>query len=265
MRDYINLIERAQNPVINSPAFQNWFKGSKVVDKHGQPLVCYHGTYEDFSKFSYQSENVISYGFNRLGFWFDVDPRTPAYFAGYDENHSNQSMGSVYPCYLNIKKPFFLDSEYLFGEDQQKIRELSKNFQEYSKLFHSGTRDRLGNMVLPNGKFFDERLYRNAKKELDDFQEKLGGSANRIDGFWRMIDLLPNGFQSTTKEVVNFQKELIAEGHDGIYLGDTIADFATRNFDTTHWWIAFHPNQIKSVFAKEFNADSDDISEDFPD
>jgi hypothetical protein len=28
--------------------FWNWFDGSKVVDEHGRPLVCYHGTRRDF-------------------------------------------------------------------------------------------------------------------------------------------------------------------------------------------------------------------------
>lgn len=28
--------------------FWNWFDGSKVVDEHGRPLVCYHGTRKDF-------------------------------------------------------------------------------------------------------------------------------------------------------------------------------------------------------------------------
>jgi hypothetical protein len=29
----------------------------------------------------------------------------------------------------------------------------------------------------------------------------------------------------------------------------------------TDWWIAFHPNQIKSIYSKEFNPDSEHVSE----
>lgn len=32
--------------------FWNWFKGSKVVDKQGRPLVVYHGTAKDFDVFN---------------------------------------------------------------------------------------------------------------------------------------------------------------------------------------------------------------------
>jgi hypothetical protein len=33
----------------DTPAFKQWFKDSKVVDKKGDPLVVYHGTAYDFS------------------------------------------------------------------------------------------------------------------------------------------------------------------------------------------------------------------------
>jgi hypothetical protein len=35
-----------------SDKFKNWFYGSKVVDKEGNPLIVYHGTGAKFSKFS---------------------------------------------------------------------------------------------------------------------------------------------------------------------------------------------------------------------
>ena len=35
-----------------SPEFRAWFKGSKVVDADGKPLVVYHGTIHDFSSFN---------------------------------------------------------------------------------------------------------------------------------------------------------------------------------------------------------------------
>ena len=35
---------QASKPVTESPAFKEWFKGSKIVDKKGEPLVVYHGS-----------------------------------------------------------------------------------------------------------------------------------------------------------------------------------------------------------------------------
>lgn len=256
-------------PITSSPHFQNWFKGSKVVDKEGNPLVCYHGTFEDFVNFSYTPKNRISHGFNRLGFWFDADPRTPAWLAGYTpEGH--YTTGSIYPCYLSIKKPFHLDSEYLFGDDYEEVRRLHDRVKEYSKVFYASRHDRFGNLVnqsdgelarLPDGTLCTSRMYQTVRDEYEAFVNKLGDGTHRIDAFWRLMKLLPGGIKSSTEDVVAFQKELIAEGHDGIYLGDTIADFSTRGHETTHWWIAFHPEQIKSVFAREFNPKSANISE----
>ena len=37
-------ILRNREKVTNSPEFQNWFSGSKAVDKDGEPMVLYHGT-----------------------------------------------------------------------------------------------------------------------------------------------------------------------------------------------------------------------------
>ena len=37
--------------VTDTPEFKRWFGNSKVVDKHGNPLVVYHGTKSDISTF----------------------------------------------------------------------------------------------------------------------------------------------------------------------------------------------------------------------
>ena len=37
--------------VVDTPAFKTWFRGSKVVNTQGQPLVVYHGTTHEFDRF----------------------------------------------------------------------------------------------------------------------------------------------------------------------------------------------------------------------
>jgi len=45
IRHYLNFVEKNLNTTtIDSPAFQRWFNGSKVVDGSGEPLKVYHGT-----------------------------------------------------------------------------------------------------------------------------------------------------------------------------------------------------------------------------
>ena len=43
--------------ITNSPNFRQWFKGSKVVNRKGQPLIMYHGTSHNITVFEYKQEN----------------------------------------------------------------------------------------------------------------------------------------------------------------------------------------------------------------
>lgn len=271
MRNFIQIVESAQvvesatiaQQAMSRPGFAEWFRGSKVVDRNGLPTICYHGTPEDFAEFNHQNGKRISYGFNRLGYWFDTDPRTPLAFTGYEEEHfenRTRGTGAIIPCYLSIRKPFMLDSEYLFGDDQDRIRELYGRMKELGKK-RDQAKYQNGDYRLPDGSYFDEREYYRAREEFEKFHDSLGKNGQRMDAFYRLMELLPQGVKSKDRDVIAFQEELISEGHDGIYLGDTIADFGSRNYDTTHWWIAFHPHQIKSVFAKNFTAGSHDITD----
>ncbi|MFO7189934.1 MAG: PLxRFG domain-containing protein [Pseudomonadota bacterium] len=65
-------------------AFWRWFGDSKVVDENGKPLVVYHGTRNDFSKFR---DGPV---------WFHTDPQQ-AYGSG--------EGGNVMPAYVKIERP----------------------------------------------------------------------------------------------------------------------------------------------------------------
>ena len=87
-----------------TPEFRNWFGESKVVDAQGKPLVVYHGTFSDFSKFSDRKlgENTDgnasseSYAQTaRVGFWFNDRPMG-GNSAGYTLDM---------PVYLSIQNP----------------------------------------------------------------------------------------------------------------------------------------------------------------
>ena len=78
----------------NSTAFDSWFKGSKIVDSKGKPLVCYHGTTQEFNQLHIPEHGVAYF--------------TPAKGYSYIERSPN-----VYPVYLAIKKPFMVDRSQL--------------------------------------------------------------------------------------------------------------------------------------------------------
>lgn len=44
--------QKLEEARINNEKFMSWFQGSKVVDDKGEPLLVYHGTDKDFSRFS---------------------------------------------------------------------------------------------------------------------------------------------------------------------------------------------------------------------
>jgi hypothetical protein len=90
--------------VTETPEFKRWFGDSKVVDENGKPLVVYHGTFSDFSKFSARrlgentDGNASSKGYARtakMGFWFNTQPMSGS-SAGYTVDM---------PVYLSIQNP----------------------------------------------------------------------------------------------------------------------------------------------------------------
>ena len=48
------------------PGFKSWFGESKIVEEHGKPLVVYHGTRHEFSRFDIDKGQV--------GVHFSVSP-----------------------------------------------------------------------------------------------------------------------------------------------------------------------------------------------
>lgn len=82
-----------------SPAFKAWFAGSLVVDKHGQPLVVYHGTNSrvDFDFF----DTSRGRGFFPDGASFHVDPEGADSYAR--QLTSNRSR--IIPVYLRVLNP----------------------------------------------------------------------------------------------------------------------------------------------------------------
>lgn len=88
----------------DTPEFLKWFGDSKVVDAEGKPLVVYHGTFADFSKFSDRrlgentDDNASSEPYaqtSRVGFWFNTAPMGGS-SAGYTVDM---------PVYLSIQNP----------------------------------------------------------------------------------------------------------------------------------------------------------------
>ena len=114
-KDEVN-ITNALKANTSSEAFKSWFVGSKVVDDKNNPLLVYHGRYnEEVTKFS-----------------FDTFPAR--YFAenkSYAEYFKNlKPNGTLYTCYLKILYPLDFTN---FSVNKVKY----EDFKMYCKLKYS--------------------------------------------------------------------------------------------------------------------------------
>lgn len=232
-RDIIESNRRWFHSHVNydTPEFWAWFKGSKVVDQRGNPLICYHGTYEDFDVFKLESERRRAYGINRLGFWFDEDHMTPTYFAGYSGEEIPDKAGQIMPVFLSIKKPFIFNSEPVWGEDEDILNQYAQK-QEWGSM--------------------NNHL---AKMDREDAWDRLF-KAIGIDG-------MQYSDPQRTPKIEAFRAEAMSEGYDGIRLEATYADHGSRGGKPTNWWIAFTASQIKSALSNrgDFSSDNPSIHE----
>ena len=71
-----------QYKLVRTPAFKNWFgdwenspeTASKILDDNGEPLVCYHGSNNDFNEFRSDVGYSHDKGFYGRGFYFTFNP-----------------------------------------------------------------------------------------------------------------------------------------------------------------------------------------------
>lgn len=107
--------ERGTN--INSPAFKNWFNGSQVVDRHGNPKIVYHFTPSTFRAFDTQLSEVGSH--------FGTQAQSNSVFIVQGDNRR----GSTYPVYLSIKNPIRLEDKGNFDAIYNVMPQLADIFE----------------------------------------------------------------------------------------------------------------------------------------
>jgi hypothetical protein len=79
---------------VRSPEFRQWFAGSKVVDKDGEPLTVYHGTDAVFSTFDAGKQRAGDFG---KGFYFT------------DSKSSDGNFGEhVIAAHLSLQNPYIV-------------------------------------------------------------------------------------------------------------------------------------------------------------
>ena len=108
----------------NTPEFKAWFAGSKVVDKQGNPLRCFHGTTAEFDTFDPSAadrRNPYPGGTSGASF-FTSCPESASGYAGKERlvwSERYRPGGRIIPVYLKIINPLKVDAR---GENWQDIQ-----------------------------------------------------------------------------------------------------------------------------------------------
>lgn len=112
--------------------FYEWFKDSKVVDAEGRPLIVYHGTDKDFSKFDLRRHGEKDHGFFGVGHYFTPHADTASAYADYNEPDDGQNL---IPVYLSIQKPFQWEQNKIAAKNKGQAQDVT---DELAALGHDG-------------------------------------------------------------------------------------------------------------------------------
>lgn len=96
----------------DTPAFKRWFGDSKVVDARGQPMVVYHGTNQDFTRYDgiRTGERNIDLDVGDAFFFTDSPSVASDYaMAAIEDRYRIQGGENVQAVYLAMKNPLVWD------------------------------------------------------------------------------------------------------------------------------------------------------------
>jgi hypothetical protein len=119
----------ASGGAIGTSEFKKWFGNSKVVDKHGSPLVVYHGSKSDFDTFDIKKFGASDEGLAGKGFYFTYNPEEASGYALNEMFGGKDGNPNVKPAYVSLKNPFVIKHGIL--PDGRKIQDLHKGGINY--------------------------------------------------------------------------------------------------------------------------------------
>lgn len=114
-------------------AFKRWFHGSKIVDKEGNPRICYHGTIHNVKAFEASHHGKHDFGYLGVGFYFSARKGIANSYGTKGEG------GNVMPVYLCLKNPYIIhmgnwqNNEHGYGRVvaiSQSLQSQGMNFTE---------------------------------------------------------------------------------------------------------------------------------------
>lgn len=202
--------------------FWGWFKGSKVVDSKGRPMVMYHGTNADFARFSYEFADV-GVGALGMGFYFTNEPGTASGYA-----KDNVEGGNVIPVYLNLKNP--MNSESTKSLTRAQVKKLL--------LLAPNLNDSLSN--------FGDVEYEGKARVLNDAIDEMSDCCNTL--------LLQLNYIAS--DFYNGQNEAFLNGIKAV----TKFDGVEHRFDSGEvFYVVWDPRQVVSAVGASGRYTGDDL------
>lgn len=256
---------------VRTPSFIRWFgdwmnnpeEASKIVDENGEPMAMYHGSLESFSEFSrdFAGRSADTAG---VGFWFSDREDFARSFASAE--WQGEGTPQVYSVFLNIRNPRVYSSTpgLTYAQYKALTSEIERLFGLISRYEAS------------TGRAISERELNQLREERDRIISSLEGSTD-LDAYesfksdmliasgMSAKDVKDSGFSFDGEDNASAINEryisaMRSQGYDGIIIRDTKfdSDLIGESFNTQY--VAFDPNQIKSVNNRgTFSSESNDI------
>jgi hypothetical protein len=278
--------------------FWEWFGKSVIVDKNGNPKVCYHGTPRKFDTF--RTDLIGSGndpGYYGKGFYFTHDEKYGEFEASY--------YGDVMKVFLKVEKPFYYDDllnyegvniGLMFAQSYVFLYNIAKIFPNISNdIFinkvtwknEEGIIEKIPISVLPGlvNKYKKDLVYTSGESSYGDKYVSAYSKSNSIlrkedNGYeWLEYEELGNYKTKLNKKELEFSLICDAiEKHEGIEIKYLPEGLMTRNPIITEEIkkkydgiiagdeiIVFNPNQIKSATNNNgnFSRKSNNIFENY--
>lgn len=243
--------DKAALPMKPTPAFQQWFGDSLVVDADGNPLVVYHGTYGDFDNFKRRTGDI--------GLHFG-DAATASDRVAFAVPHRGNKDGknlsaSVMPVYLSIKNPLRLRDHGYWNAMNMKGTLLEMFPQDALSIGREyaageGLKSTKDIREFLQSKNYDGVIYKNTGEVTgsEPFRERIAEAREEMD------KVFPKGKRSFDLEDQQLPEYKAWIEAKKVY---------TQHCETagTDSYIAFSPEQVKSALGNngEFNVANTDI------
>ena len=235
--------ERQAGSQTDTQEFKRWFGDSKVVDENGNPLVMYHGTYENFSvpKTSFGDDEYYKFGIH-VGTSEQASKRIEDLNKPGTFSRVQDKQPSVMPLYIKAVNPLRLDED---RAGRWGVDDIMKVVMEKAE---KGEIDGITPEAIDD--YYNDRFDIESEMGVGTAPGEAGYDVDKEERFWN------DSFGWQPGEKSAYLKAFLQQlGYDSIVYDNKYEGGGDS-------YILFNPNQIKSAIGNtgEFNPDTGDIS-----